>query len=94
MRKERKIERGHLSLKFKLSDEIAKGLYPDLTKDLIHIKEMKEKGHLVLPDNESLNKKSINKLKAFNVLRKLDCDLWEVLIVFNMINNKYAELLQ
>jgi len=92
MRKEHK-KRGHLSLKFQLAKEVSDGVYPDLTKDLIHIKAMKEKGGFVLPEDKFLSNRSISKKDAFNVLRNLDQDIWELFILFDMIPKYYSEVL-
>lgn len=92
MKKEAKKEKGHLALKAKLADEVVAGKYPDLKKDLIYMKACNE-GLRILPHDSSLTNKSISKIEALKVLMKLDLDLWELFIVFNMIPNKYAEVL-
>ena len=94
MKKEAKKEKGHLALKFKLADETSRGLYPDLTKDLLHIKAVKEKGHFILPEDKLSNNRTISKLDAFNMLRTLDQDYWELFIVFDMLPDTYAEVLK
>lgn len=92
--RERKTERRHLALQAVLADEVAQGLYPSLTKDLLWIKAQNE-GLRILPHDPSLSNKSISKIEALKVLMKLDRDYWELFIVFDIIPpNKYAEVLQ
>ena len=92
MKKEAKKEKGHLALKAKLAEEVAQGMYPDLKKDLVYMKACSE-GNRILPHDPSLRGKSISKKEALKVLMKLDLDLWEVLLVFQIIPNKYEEVL-
>ena len=93
MKKEAKKEKGHLALKAKLADEVVAGKYPDLKKDLIYIKACNE-GLRILPHDPSLSGKSISKIEALKVLMQLDLDLWEVLLVFQIIPNKYEDVLR
>ena len=91
--RERKTERRHLALQAELADEVAQGLYPSLTKDLVYMKVCSE-GNQILPHDPSLTDKSISKIDALKVLMKLDRDYWELFIVFDIIPNKYAEVLK
>jgi len=93
MKQERKKERGHLNLKAMLAAEVAQGLYPDLRKDLLYMKACNE-GLRILPHDPSLSGKSISKIEALKVLMQLDLDLWEVLLVFQIIPNKYEDVLR
>jgi hypothetical protein len=91
--RERKTERRHLALQAELADEVAEGLYPSLTKDLLWIKAQNE-GLRILPHDPVLIDKTISKIEALKVLMKLDRDYWELFIVFDIIPNKYAEVLK
>ncbi len=89
----RNTQRMHLCLRAKLSEEVAQGMYPSLTKDLLYMKACDE-GLRILPHDPSLSNKSISKIEALKILMKLDRDYWELFIVFDIIPNKYAEVLQ
>ena len=89
----RNTQRMHLGLRAILATEVAQGKYPELTKDLLYIKAQNE-GLRILPHDPSLSNKSISKIEALKVLMKLDRDYWELFIVFDIIPNKYAEVLK
>ena len=93
MKKEPKKERGHLSVKARLADEVAQGLYPSLTKDLLWIKAQNE-GLKIMPYDTSFINKTISKIEALKVLMTLNREYWELFIVFDMIPKKYQEVLQ
>jgi len=88
----RNTQRNHLSLKARLSDEVAQGKYPDLTKDLLYMKACQD-GLGVLPNDASLMNKSISKIEALKILMNLSRDTWELFIVFDIIPSFYAEVL-
>lgn len=89
----RNTQRMHLGLRAILATEVAQGKYPELTKDLLYMKTQNE-GLRILPHDASLMNKPISKIDALKILMKLDRDYWELFIVFDIIPNKYAEVLQ
>ena len=85
-------QKKHLSLKARLAGEVAEGRYPDLARDLLYMESIAD-GLGILPHDASLINKPISKLSALKVLMKLGRDDFEMMIVFNMIPKKYAEIL-